>query len=150
MRFKAVELPHKPFIQWDSTDDPLGDLVVEQEDIPTFIYGVYTWKIVDGELVERDDPEMLAFQAEWEIANGLQSERVRLNDINLDKFTYDGNEFPMDEVSRLFYLTLEKTTPSSAKIRTMANTPYNLDIDDITAFMTAFYERLYTISKHTI
>lgn len=149
-RFKAIGLDHKPYLHWAGTNEPLGALVVNEVDVPAYIYGVSPWYIVDGELVERTTLEMEAFEDEYNIQIGVKSEALRLESINKESFTYDSNDFPMDEVSRLFYTAIEKTSPANSKIRTMNNTAYNLADTDISSFMASYYEKLLLISKHTI
>lgn len=75
--FKAIELREKPFIQWDSVafslqelqdlklkDDPL---VLAEDKIPTFQFGVCPLQIVDGELVERSVEDMEKFEREYNL-----------------------------------------------------------------------------------
>ncbi len=75
--FKAIELEEKPFIQWDSVafslqelqdlkleDDPL---VLAEDKIPTFQFGVCPLQIVDGELVERSVEDMEKFEREYNL-----------------------------------------------------------------------------------
>lgn len=159
--FSAIELVEKPYLTFQSigmftpaefaasdyADDPL---VIKESEVPDYAFGVCTSKIVAGELVARTAGEMAVFEAEYNIIVGVKSEAARIGSINSNSFTYDGNDFPMDEVSRLYYLSIEKTTPSSAKIRTMANVEYALDSVNISAFLTAYYDKLWLISKHTL
>lgn len=159
--FSAISLVDKPFVSFDSignftleefaaspyASDPL---IVKRSEVPNYAFGVCTAKIVGGVLVNRTPAEMAVFEAEYNVIMGVRSEAARIGTINLEKFTYDSNEFPMDEVSRLFYLAMEKNAPVSHKVRTMANTEYALDSGDIGAFLDAFYARLLLISKHTL
>lgn len=159
--YKAYEIDDKPFVTWngvgvfntpeDFEDSQWGDdpLVVSATDIVAQ-YGVYTKHIVGGALVAWTAPELLIFRDEYNINRAVIGESLRIGDVNKGTFTYDGNDFPMDEVSRLFYVAIENNAPSSSKIRTMENTAYDLDAADINAFMTAYYAALLLISKHTI
>ena len=159
--YKAYEIDDKPFVTWngvgvfntpeDFEDSQWGDdpLVVSATDIVAQ-YGVYTKHIVGGALVAWTAPELLIFRDEYNINRAVIGESLRIGDVNKGTFTYDGNDFPMDEVSRLFYACIEKTTPSTSKLRTMASTAYALSDANIAAFMTAYYEHLLLITKHTI
>ena len=73
--FKASKLENKPFIQWDSVafslkelqdlkleDDPL---VLAEDKIPFFQFGVCPLQIVEGELIERSREEMEQFEKEF-------------------------------------------------------------------------------------
>ena len=73
--FKASELENKPFIQWDSVafslkelqdlkleDDPL---ILAEDKIPFFQFGVCPLQIVEGELIERSKVEMEQFELEY-------------------------------------------------------------------------------------
>ncbi|AMA49001.1 hypothetical protein [Flavobacterium covae] len=73
--FKAKELEAKPFVQWESVALSLkelqtlgleGDpLIMSEDSIPDFMFGVCPLKIVDGQLVERTDVEMDVFEKEF-------------------------------------------------------------------------------------
>ncbi|WP_264520401.1 hypothetical protein [Flavobacterium sp. N1994] len=160
--FSAISRPDKPFISWNSVgnftptefaaseyaDDPL---IISEDDLPNPInvFGVCPLKIVSGVLEDRTPGEMAVFETEYNIIMGVKSERLKKQAIDDDKFTYDGQQFPMDEVSRLFYLAIEKNRGNS-KIKTMSNTLYSLLDANIDAFLAAYYSRLLTISQHTI
>ena len=73
--FKAIGLEEKPFMQWDSVafslqelqdlkleDDPL---VLAEDKIPTFQFGVCPLQIVEGELVERSKEDMERFEKDY-------------------------------------------------------------------------------------
>lgn len=159
--YKAFETASKPYVIWCGVgnfvttaafeaspfyEDPMvvpATSIVSQD-------GVFTLHIVSGVLVAWTASELSNFRDENNIIKGLRTDAQRINAINNDKFTYDGNDFPMDEVSRLFYACIEKTAPSTSKLRTMANTAYALSDANIAAFMTAYYEHLLLITKHTI
>lgn len=148
-RYIAVPIDTKPFIVWVSTNLPAEGLVVEQVNVPAPVYGVCPLKIVDGELVERTAPEMATFETEYNIEQAMKANVQRLPSINAETFLYDGKQFPMDEVSRLFYTAMEKVG-GNQKIMTIDNQLYNLLDASIPAFMAAFYSRLLNISKHDI
>lgn len=134
--FEASSLYPNPLIR------PKSDIVYQ--------FGVCTLYINSGILVQRTSTEMTVFENEYMIAKALEDDASRIKMVEKSYFTYDTNKFPMDEVSRLFYAAIEKTNPSSSKIRTMDDTVYDLDAADISAFMTAFYNQLLLISKHDV
>lgn len=161
--FNAIALSGKPFISWMSVgsftseefaaSEYAGDPLVITEDkipLPYNVFGVCPLKIDAGVLVNRTPAEMAVFETEYNIYLGVKSEPARLGDINNETFNYDRQSFPMDEVARLFYTAFEKVGTGDQKIRTMANELYTLALLDIPNFMTAYYTRLLTVSKHTI
>ena len=111
--FKAVEIEQKPFIFWNGVANDIAELaelelfkdplILPEDSIPNLIYGVCPLKIVSGELVERTESEMLAFQAQWEEYEFLREQSQLINNVNQGTFTYDSEIFPMDERSRILY-----------------------------------------------
>lgn len=155
---KKPDEPYLTFQLWANSLqelEALGEddnpLIVREDQLPEVEYGVYLKKINEsGELVDFTAPEIVAIRDAYNIKVGLNSEAQRIGEINTGSFTYDGKEFPMDEVSRLFYLALEKRQPSSSKIRTMDNTAYTLTDTNINDFLAEYYKELLLLSKHTI
>jgi hypothetical protein len=159
--FSAIALVEKPFVTFNSigyftpaefaaspySSDPL---VIKESDVPDYAFGVCTAKIVAGELVNRTAGEMAVFETEYNIIIGVKSEAARIDSINASSFTYDGKDFPMDAVSRIFYDTLAVVIPAVSKIRTMTNEAYTLADVDVPAFITAYRTKLLLISKHTL
>lgn len=138
--FKAVELEQKPFIQWNSVafslqelinlglnDDPL---VLPEDEIPFTEFGVYPIKIESGELVSRSSTEMESFRNEWCVVTDKNDFAKKIENVNVETFTYDGHEFMMDEVSRLFYYAIDKVR-GNQKILTSSGETYTL-IDSAT------------------
>lgn len=146
--FKAIELAYKPFVQWQETDES-GSLVVREEDIPSYIYGVCPWYVSEGELKLRDTSEMDAFRAEWEIKQVLRSQAIKVDQIKDENFTYDGHEFPMDEASRLYYSTISYLAGKDYTILLANGKFYKLLVANIAAFTTSFHEKLQLITQHT-
>lgn len=122
--FKAIELKEKPFIQWDSVafslqelqdlkleDDPL---VLAEDKIPTFQFGVCPLKIEDGQLVKRTLEEMDKYAKEYaEISNQREKQTKRdilqklLSEINLSKDLGESTKEFEDEykIKKSEYLT---------------------------------------------
>lgn len=158
--YQAISKVEKPFISWlsvgdytaeefaesDYADDPL---VVTEADVPPYNFGVSTVKIVAGELVNYSPAEMAVFEAEFLIIDKLKSNRQSLDVLETSSFDYDGQSFPMDQASRLFYTAFEKVL-GNQKLMTMSAELYTLVEADITAFMTAYYTQLRLITKHDI
>ncbi|AMO19404.1 hypothetical protein [Flavobacterium columnare] len=75
MYFKAQELENKPFIQWESVAFSFkelkdlglqGDpLIMSEDNIPNFMFGVCPLKIENGQLVERSSQELQVFEKEY-------------------------------------------------------------------------------------
>ncbi len=157
----AIALVEKPFVSFASVGSftpaefaasiyATNGLVVKESDLPSQAFGVCSKKIVSGNLVDRDPAELLILRDEYDIYLGLKAEPAKIFDINKESFTYDDTDFPMDEVSRLFYMAIEKTTPTNSKIKTMENLKYDLEAANVPAFMAEFWAKLLLISKHTI
>jgi hypothetical protein len=159
--YEGIQLIKYPWIQWqevaefetteafEASDWADNPLVKAKSDIVQ-VFGAYAYRIVDGEFVDRTEAELAEQESEYVIKNALLSDRNRLQSINDNSFTYDSNEFPMDEVSRLFYETMAKLEPISSKIRTMENTEYALEAANIPAFINEYYKKLLNITKHTL
>lgn len=159
--FKGIQLLQYPWVMFYkvaefATDEDFEesewatDPLVKREPDIIQVFGAYSYRIVDGEFVDRTEEELEIQESDYLIKNALAVDRNRIQTISDSSFTYDSNDFPMDEVSRLFYTTMEKIKPASNKIRTMANTAYALNAVDIPAFMDEYYKKLITISKHTV
>lgn len=161
MRYlKATEIAFKPFIFWNGVANSIEELtdlgleydplVLPEKEIPTNIYGVCPLKIVAGELVERTESEMLAFQAQWEEYEFLREQSQLINNVNQGTFTYDSEIFPMDERSRILYNAISNIvfSPDEA-INLMASggKQYNLFEVNKSAFLDAYHWRLYQLSK---
>ena len=160
--YSAIVHAEKPFISWNSVgsfttaefkaseyaDDPL---VVSEDRIPNPInvFGVCPLKIVSGVLEDRTPGEMAVFEAEYNIEISLKSERLKIKTINDSFFVFDEKSFPMDEVSRLFYIAISQFGDDQ-KIKTIDNALYLLSGEKILPFMTAFFTKLLSLSKHTI
>lgn len=125
-------------------------LVVKESSLPAYQFGVCTSRIVGGVLVPFTAEEMIVFRDEYAVIVSLNNEKAKIFDINKESFTYDDTDFPMDEVSRLFYMAIEKTTPENSRIKTMENLKYDLEAANIPAFMAEFWTKLLLIAKHTI
>lgn len=159
--YKAYEISTKPFIQWHSVafslqeltnlgldDDPL---VLPEDEVPLTEFGVYPIKIESGELVTRSTTEMDAFRDEWNIVIEKNNFSKKLENVNAETFTFDGHDFMMDDVSRLFYHAIDKVR-GNQKILTAAGATYTLtdsatNIDD---FLAAYYSKLHLTIKPAI
>ena len=159
--FIAIALANKPFVTFNSVGSftpaefaasvyATNGLVVKESELPSQAFGVCSKKIVSGNLVDRDPAEMEILRAEYEVYLALKAEPAKIFDINKASFTFDGNDFPMDEVSRLYYLSIDKKQPATSQIKTMQNVKYQLDAVDIDDFMSEYYAKLLLLSKHTI
>lgn len=157
--YQAISKVEKPFISWLSVGDYTEEefaassystdpLVVKEADVPPYNFGVSTVKIVSRELVPYSPAEMAVFEAEFLVLNKLKSNRQSLDVLELSSFDYDGQSFPMDTASRLFYSAFEKTR-GNQKLMTMTGALYNLNdsstnIDD---FLAAYYLKLKIVTQ---
>ena len=160
--FIAISLTEKPFVSFMSVGSftpaefaasiyATNGLVVKESELPAQAFGVCSKKIVGGNLVDRDPAELLVLRDEYDVYLSLKSEPAKIFDINKATFTYDDYQFPMDEVSRLFYLSLATMTPLPAivEIKKMDATKYTLGAEFVPGFLNVYYTRLYEVSKHT-
>lgn len=158
--FIAEPVDFKPYTRWrkvgeyekaaDFQKSPFGtNPLVRPEDQITYQYGVCTTRIVAGLLVDFTEAEMLEFQEQEQVIQALSAQADKIKAISKDSFSYDGKSFPMDSTSHLFYTSMEKIG-GNQKIMTTGNELYNLLDGSIPAFMTAYYTKLLTLSKHDI
>jgi hypothetical protein len=148
MNFKAIEIEDKPYIYWQSTDEPVEGIVVLEENIPANQFGICPLKIVAGELVARTTIEMNTAKDEFDAANFLQAQFNKIDHVNNGSFTYDSQQFPMDERSRVFYHSIDKLR-GNAKLMTTTGNLYDLtdtatNIDD---FLAAFYAQVKLLTQ---
>lgn len=145
--FKAIEIPSKPFIQWDcyaNSDEEYKALklnqdrtVVQELNIPENVNGVCPWKIVGGDLVARDGTEMLPYEDEHinDIKNADFSSKVI--EINKQAFEFLGHQFHMHESARLLYDTIAANKLDKVEIKTK-DSSFVLQAQDVDRFMVAY------------
>lgn len=156
--FKAFELEFKPFISWSKWADSLEELTAMGEDdnplilaedlIPEFVFGVCPLKIVKGELVSRTSLEMSDFKAEYETQENLTEQLGLMEGINSGTFDFDMATFPMDERSRLLYDALKNTASAipDTMIMNFEGKAYGLTNANKAAFLEAYYAKLLELS----
>lgn len=159
--FKAFEQISKPFITWHEWAKDIVELtemgefdnplIVGEDYIPEYIYGICPWKIVAGELVERTAPEIEAFEDEFIVETAKVDFMIKLQNLNSETFTYDRNEFMMDEVSRLYYYAIDKVR-GNQRILTAAGATYTLldNYTNINDFLAAYHDKLFLTIKPAI
>lgn len=156
--FIATEQEPKPLIVWNlvasSTaqlielgleDNPL---VLPEDSLPDLIFGVCPLKIEGGELVDRTTGEMDDFEVEWTEITQKGTNAGKIVDVNTGHFTYDSTNFPMDEVSRLFYAAISNQPPAGdVKCMTTSGALYNLTNANIGDFITEYYKKLRALAQ---
>ncbi|WP_264548037.1 hypothetical protein [Flavobacterium sp. N2820] len=158
MKYIAISLPEKPFIVWSSIPDGAYEnpeseyfehpLVLDEEDVPSTEFGVCPLKIVEGALVSRTPAEMTAFESQWIQSEFLRNNKLIINQVNEGSFTYDTQTFPMDERSRIFYQAFDRARGTvGVKCMTTAGALYTLPVENIDAFMDAYFSQLRELSK---
>lgn len=156
--YKAFEQSEKPFITWHEWASDIieltemgeygNPLIVGEDYIPQFIYGICPWKIVAGELVERTQTEMDEYEVLFNKSQFLQQQKELINDVNNGTFTFDSQTFPMDERSRIFYQAMDRARGTGdVKCMTANGQLYNLTNANIDAFLDAYYLQLRTLSQ---
>lgn len=143
--YKAIEIPEKPLIVWSEVpqDDEDG-LIIPENEIPAYIFGVCPWRIEAGELVARGPDELEALEQEFINKNILQEYQDRATQLMTATFDYDGNSFPMHEVARIYYAYIEITAGNKKVLNTEAF-EYTLLDANREAFCLAFKNELSTI-----
>lgn len=144
--FRAIEIEQKPFIQWDcwATNDEdyktLGldrdPLVMAEEDIPAFKYGVCPLKIVDGQLVERTETEMLSYQAEYNQKADTDRYAGTIQDVDKGFFEFNREKFPLHPSARLLYDIAEKEQLTTV-FQTIDGKRIAIDSKELTTFSAA-------------
>jgi hypothetical protein len=157
--YKAIETATGSLLQWQLVARSIEELEAKNlendplvrslNDIPALQFGVFPIKIEGGELVNRTAPEMAAIESAFEIRIALDAQRTKIDNLETSAFFYDGESFPMDGASRLFYAALERAN-TNQKLMTTSNEVYNLTSGNIAAFMTAYYNELLLLTKHDI
>ena len=135
--YKAVATDDRPFIYWNGlaanniddlialglADDPL---VLPDELLPNFQYGVCPLKIVGGELVERTEIEMDAFEVAYNQRQAVAAEATKIEQINRGKFNHAGNLYPMHEAARLRYMACAFDDPANQNFMDVTGVVHNI------------------------
>lgn len=145
MRFKAIETENKPYISWISTNEPLGSLVIDEAELPRRVFGVYPYRIVEGELVDWSPEEMTIFEEEWNLKQIISNQKAKLSGLNEGTFEFDSHEFPTNEVARWHYLFIERNKARSHNVVSLTGN-YNLAPEDIDAFLAAFWNCIESLT----
>ncbi|MBS1535301.1 MAG: hypothetical protein JST78_09505 [Bacteroidetes bacterium] len=163
MRYlKAVEISEKPFIQWHGWAKSLQELqALGEEDnplilaenlVPEYQFGVCPLKIVGGVLVERSTGEMAEFEAEYLAEQTQIVEQNKINDINSATFVYASKQFPMHEAARLRYFAIGLYTGSTGDVDFLATdgTIVTVTNSNKTLFLYEFYKKIQELTSPTI
>lgn len=108
MKFKATELQQKPFLYWQGWDGADGPLVLDEKDVPEFIYGVCPLKIENGQLVQLSQAELDQYEAEYLLDQAALAYLQKSQALEKAVFDYGGAQFPMHTAARLYYGIMEK------------------------------------------
>ena len=157
--FKAIEVPHRPFVRWagwaknideliamGEADNPL---ILPAELVPDFVFEGYVCpvKIVDGELVDLTSEELDDHESAYDTRIVLATDAAKINDLGSGSFSYGGKSFPMHETARLRYLGIANDTPHvDTYFMTLSGVPAMVEGANISGFMTQYYKalQLYT------
>jgi hypothetical protein len=137
----ATELPNKPFLFWQTWDGEDTPLVIDEEDMPQNQFGVSPLKIVNGQLEERSESEMAAYEAEYLAEQPAYEYRAKVNGLDTAVFTFSGNDYPMHQSARLFYSCMERAA-SNYKVMDAQGVIRDILETDNEAFLTAYYNEL--------
>lgn len=158
MRFyKAIEIADSPFMYWNEVapnidklieygyeNDPL---VLPEELIPDQEYGIWSVKIVDGELVNRTAPEMAIFATEYNYRVLVNEQAKKINEIERGKFNHAGNFYPMHEAARLRYFAIAADAPGNQNFMTVTGTVVTVLEADLPTFLNKFYKEIQLITN---
>jgi len=85
--FKAAEKEQKPFITWnlwaeneqelELLEDKNSPLILQEKDIPKYIYGICPLKIMEGNLVNRTQEELAQLEAEFNAINDARTKQIK-------------------------------------------------------------------------
>ncbi len=85
--FKAAEKEQKPFITWnlwaeneqelELLEDKNSPLILQEKDIPKYIYGICPLKIMEGNLVNRRQEELAQLEAEFNAINDARTKQIK-------------------------------------------------------------------------
>lgn len=154
--FKALELDNKPFVQWNSVAHSLKELqdlgmendplVLPENEVPAFEFGVCPLKVFEGQLVSRRQEEMDMFEQEFLQNQKLKEQGNSINAINEGTFEYNTEVFPLNETARLRYSLIKALNPKSLTVITSKGKSYILDTSEFDAFLTAYYSELLILT----
>lgn len=160
--YLAVEIPEKPFIFWSlwaknheelvELGEEENPLVLPEDNIPDFVYGVCPLKIVSGELVQRSTIEMSGFESEYLAAQDQVSEKNKKYIIDSSTFVYASKEFPMHEAARLRYLAVGLDTGSTGDVDFMSidGTVVTVTNSNKSLFLGQFYKKIQEVTSLSI
>ena len=147
----AVELPTKPFIYFQGVANSEAELValnlsgnplvLEDANIPPFQFGVSPLKIVNGQLEQRTQAEMDAFEVEYNHQMALFNQVQKKADVQTKTFTYLGISFPMSDAADLYYRALSNQVPASANVQAVERI-VPITAAEIPAFIGEYYKKV--------
>lgn len=156
MRYlKAIALAGKPYIQWDlwantfEELEALGEssnpLIIAEDQVPDFIYGVSPWVVEGDELVERTPAEMENFEAEYTEGVNQSNYRERNSILDVATFEFNSRDFPMHQTARLYYDCIDRS-PGNYKVMSI-NGITDVFEADLAGFFIAYYDKLKQITQ---
>lgn len=149
---KAISLDNKPFVQWDlyaTSHEELvalgldtDPLIMPENEVPQYQFGVCPLKIVGGALEERSEAEMDAFEAEYNIEQIQAGYASKINALATETFAYGGFTFPMHETARLYYECMRYAPGSNYKVLDVDGEQQTVLTLNVAAFIDAYYVKL--------
>lgn len=147
----AVELATKPFIFFQGVANTEAELialnlqgnplVLEEVNIPAFQFGVSPLKIVSGQLEQRTQAEMDAFEAEYNHELALFNQTQKKADVQTKTFSYLGINFPMSDAADLYYRALQNQVPAIANVQAVDRV-VPITAAEIPAFIGEYYKQV--------
>ena len=157
--FKANSLITKPFVYFQSVANSQAELiqyglnndplVLAENLVPAFQFGVCPLKIVNGALVPRTTAEMNAFEAEWLAEQKLRAQAQAAEGIENETFMFQMILYPMNRSAHLRYLAMAHRRPAVTNLQAV-NRVIPLAQADIDGFMEAFYDKMLNLTEPLI
>lgn len=158
--FKAILVPHAPYVRWalwaHSLDEiiAMGEqdnpLIIPDELRPEYLFDgmVCPMKIVDGELVDLNSGEVDAFEAIYEQRQAVGENSLLIKDINRGTFNYAGKTYPLHDAARARYMAIGLDTPhTNSNFMTTSGEVVTIAAADVPAFMSQFYKGVQLITN---
>lgn len=149
MNYLATQIDQKPYIIFQSTDLPVGGLVVAQEDVPANVHGICPKKIVAGELVDRDEPEMESAEAQFNSIKAIDGQSARGLAMERKTFSFDARNFPLTAHAQMYYRAIAHAT-TDKNVMDANGATYVLAAAEIEAFIEAFDTKVINELQPTI
>lgn len=156
--FEAYEITTRPFILFRLIAQNEADLtpaqeasliVVSEENLPSYEFGICHKKIFNNELIDRPQVEIDEYEAKSIKAVNLYESVQKGEEVKAATFAFDGHEFPMTFAADQIYRALEYTLGTGSFVpKNIASTTGDYEIIDanVEDFIAAYYTAIYDLT----